>query len=94
MALARVVTFEGVDASHLEELRSRIEGEGRPDEIPATEIIILHDPETSTSTSIVFFDNEDDYAVGSAALEAMPTDQTPGRRTSVRKLDVAVRMTA
>lgn len=94
MALARVVTFEGVEASHLEELRSRIEGEGRPDDIPATEIIVLHDPETSTSTTIVFFDNEEDYARGNAALDAMPTDQTPGRRTSVRKHDVAIRMTA
>ncbi len=94
MALARVVTFEGVDASHLEELRNRIEGEGRPDDIPATEIIVLHDPETSTSTTIVLFDNEDDYAVGNAALDAMPVDETPGRRTSVRKLDVAIHMTA
>jgi hypothetical protein len=94
MALARVVTFEGVDAAHLAELRNRIEGEGRPDDIPATEIIVLHDPETSTSTTIVLFDNEDDYAVGNAALDAMPADETPGRRTSVRKLDVAIRMTA
>lgn len=93
MALARVVTFEGVDASHLEELRSRIEG-GPPDDIPATEIIVLHDPETSTSTTILFFDNEEDYARGNAALDAMPADETPGRRTSVRKHNVAVRMTA
>ena len=94
MALARVVTFEGVDASHMEELRNRIESGGRPDEIPATEIIVLHDPETATSTTIVFFDNEADYATGNAALDAMPADETPGRRTSVRKLEVAARMTA
>jgi hypothetical protein len=94
MALARVVTFEGVDASHLAELRSRIEGEGRPDDIPATEIIVLHDPETSSATTIVFFDNEADYATGNAALDAMPADETPGTRTSVRKHDVAIRMTA
>jgi hypothetical protein len=94
MALARVVTFEGVDASHMAELRTRIESGGRPDEIPATEIIVLHDPSTATSTTIVFFDNEDDYAVGNAALDAMPADETPGRRTSVQKLDVAIRMTA
>lgn len=94
MALARVVTFEGVDASHIEEIRGRIEGGGRPDDIPATEIIVLHDPETSTSTTIVFFDNEEDYARGNAALDAMPADETPGRRTSVRKHNVAIRMTA
>jgi hypothetical protein len=95
MALARVVTFEGVDASHLEDLRSRIEGEdGPPEDVPAREIIVLHDPETSTSTTILFFDNEDDYARGNAALDAMPADETPGRRTSVRKHEVAIRMTA
>lgn len=95
MALARVVTFEGVDASHLEELRSRIEGEdGPPDDVPATEIIVLHDPETSTSTTLVLFDNEEDYALGNATLDAMPADETPGRRTSVRKFEVAMRMTA
>ncbi len=93
MALARVVTFEGVDASHLGELRSRIEGDERPD-IPATEIIVLHDAGSATATTLVFFANEADYAVGNAALDAMPADETPGRRTSVRKLDVAIRMTA
>lgn len=93
MALARVVTFDGVEASHLESLRSRIEGD-RPDNLPATEIIVLHEPETSTATTIVFFDNEEDYAVGSATLDAMPGDETPGRRTSVRKHHVAIRRTA
>jgi hypothetical protein len=95
VALARVVTFEGVDASHLGELRSRIESEGGPpEEIPATELIVLHDPETSTSTTIVFFDSEEDYARGNAALDAMPAEETPGRRTSVRRFDVAIRMSA
>ncbi len=94
MALARVVTFEGVDASHLGEVRNRIESGGRSDDIPATEIIVLHDAGSATATTLVFFANEADYAVGNAALDAMPADETPGRRTSVRKLDVAIRMTA
>jgi hypothetical protein len=93
MALARVVTFEGVDASQLEQARSRIESEDVPRDIPATEIIVLHDPDSATSTTIVFFENEEDYARGDAALNAMPAAETPGRRTSVSKHDVAIRRT-
>jgi hypothetical protein len=42
---------------------------------------------------IVFFDNEDDYRRGDETLSAMPADETPGRRTSVSKYQVAIRMT-
>jgi hypothetical protein len=41
---------------------------------------------------IVFFDTEDDYAQGDQTLSAMPAGDTPGRRASVSKYDVAVRM--
>ena len=41
---------------------------------------------------VLFFETEDDYRRGDEALNAMPADQTPGRRTSVTKYDVAVRM--
>jgi hypothetical protein len=40
----------------------------------------------------VFFDNEDDYRQGDATLSGMPTDDTPGRRTSVGKYDVSLRL--
>ena len=93
MALARVVSFEGVNKERMDQLRSEIEGGQRPEEIPATEILILHDPEAETSLAILFFDDDDDYKRGDDALNAMPTDDTPGRRTSVTKYDVAVRMT-
>ncbi len=56
--------------------------------------MVLHDPEGETSLAIVFFDNEDDYRRGDAALDAMPADNTPGSRTSVTKYNVAIRMTA
>jgi len=85
MALARVVSFEGVNKERMDQLRSEIEGGQRPEEIPATEILILHDPEAETSLAILFFDNDDDYKRGDDALNAMPTDDTPGRRTSVTK---------
>ena len=94
MPFARVVSFDGVTKERIEELRREIGEQGRPDEIPATEIMILHDPEGEKSLAIVFFDTEDDYRKGDAALEAMPTGDTPGSRTSVTKYDVAIRMTA
>ena len=43
MALARAVTFEGVDSQHMAELSKEIENDPRPDDIPATEILMLHD---------------------------------------------------
>jgi hypothetical protein len=92
MALARVVAFDGVDSERMAQLRQEMEGNERPDDIPAKEIVILHDPESSKSLAIVFFDNEEDYAKGDAALNAMPASDTPGQRTSVMKYDVALRM--
>ena len=94
MALARVVTFEGVDRDRIEQLRQQIETGERPEGLDATEIIVLHDPSTNASLTVVFFDNEEDYARGDAALGAMPTGETPGRRVSVDKYDVAIRMTS
>jgi len=94
MALARVVTFEGVDNARIEELRGNIEGGERPEGLPASEMLLLHDPEASQSIAIVFFENEDDYRQGDTVLQAMPTDDTPGRRTSVTKYTVAARMKA
>jgi hypothetical protein len=92
MALARVVTFDGVNKDRMDQMRSEMEGGERPDNIPASEVIILHDPEAEKSVAIVFFENEDDYAQGDAALNAMPAGDTPGQRSSVTKYDVAMRM--
>ena len=92
MALARVVTFDGVDSDRIAQMQREMEGSERPDNVPATEIIILHDPETDKSLAIVFFDNEDDYRKGDEALSAMPAGDTPGQRTSVTKYQVAIRM--
>lgn len=93
MALARVVTFEGVGSDRMAQMKSEIEGGERPEEIPATEIVILHDPESEKALAILFFDNDDDYRRGDAALDAMPAGDTPGKRTSVTRYEVAVRRT-
>ena len=93
MALARVVTFKGVGSDRMAQMKSEIEGGERPEEIPATEILILHDPESEKALAILFFDNDEDYKRGDAALDAMPAGDTPGRRTSVTRYDVAIRRT-
>jgi hypothetical protein len=94
MAIARVVTFTGVDAERMAGMKQEMESGGRPDEIPASEIVVLHDPEAATALVVLFFDSEDDYRRGDAALNAMEPGDTPGRRSSVTRYDVAVRMTA
>ena len=94
MALARVVTFDGVNKERMDEL-DREMGEGEPPEgFPSSELVVLHDPEAEKSLVIVFFENEDDYARGDAILDAMPAGETPGSRTSVTKYNVATRMTS
>jgi hypothetical protein len=93
MALARVVSFDGVTRERMDQVKAEIESGERPGEIPATEFLLLHDPAADESLAILFFDSEDDYATGDAALNAMPTDDTPGTRTSVRKYEVVGRMT-
>ncbi len=93
MALARVVVFEGVDAGRMEEMKTQIGGEPPPG-VPATELMLLHDPAGQRATAIIFFDNEEDYRQGDEVLNAIPSAETPGSRASVTKHEVAVRMTA
>jgi hypothetical protein len=92
MALARVVTFEGIDSARIAEMKQQMEGGERPEGVPASEIIVLHDPAGDRSLVVVFFENEEDYRLGDETLSAMPASDTPGRRTSVTKYEVAIRM--
>ena len=92
MALARVVAFDGVTKARADDLEREMREGPPPGDIPATEIVMLHDPEAERSLVILFFESEDDYRRGDEALNAMPTGDTPGQRTSVTKYDVAIRM--
>ena len=65
----------------------------RPEGLPATEIVVLHDPDAEKSLVILFFETDEDYRRGDEVLNAMPAGDTPGRRTSVTRYDVAIRMT-
>ena len=93
MALARVVTFEGVDRNRMDELNREMQESDPPEGLSPTEVVVLHDGNADTSMVIVFFDSEDDYARGDEVLSAMPAGDTPGQRTSVTKYDVVTRMT-
>jgi hypothetical protein len=92
MALARVVFFDGVSKERAEEMKREMDSGERPEGMPASEIIVLHDPEAEKSLVVVFFDSEADYATGNQILDAMPAGDTPGRRSSVTKYDVVTRM--
>jgi hypothetical protein len=92
MTLARVVTFDGVGQDRIDEIREGMEG-APPEGLNPTEMLVLHDPDAEQAMAIIFFDNEDDYRKGDAVLDAMPSGDTPGRRTSVKRYEVAIRMT-
>jgi hypothetical protein len=92
MALARVVTFEGVNSDRIAEMKREMSEQDPPDDVPAKEVIVLHDADADKSLVILFFENEDDYRRGDETLNAMPAGDTPGRRSSVTKYDVAIRM--
>jgi hypothetical protein len=94
MALARVVTFEGVSKERVDRLTGEMRDGERPEGLPPSELMLLHDPGTETAVAIMFFDDEEAYEQGDKVLDAMPSDDTPGRRASVTKYDVAVRRTA
>ena len=92
MALARVVTFDGVTKDRMAEMQKEMEEGDPPEGFPSSELIMLHDPGADRSLAVVIFENEDDYKKGDEILGAMPAGDTPGQRTSVKKYDVAMRM--
>ena len=93
MAVARVVTFEGVSKQRMDEMDQEMQEGGQPEGLNAKEFVVLHDPDAEKSLVVLFFDTEDDYQRGDEILNAMPAGDTPGRRTSVAKYNVAKRMT-
>jgi hypothetical protein len=94
MALARVVSFEGVTSERMANLKSRIESGEPPEGMPPAELLILHDPEGERSLAIVMVENEEDYQKAHEVLDSMPGPETPGTRSAVTKYQVAVRANA
>ena len=93
MALARVVEFEGVTMDRLDLMRLVWVGGAPPEGVPVKELLVLHDADAEKAVVVVFFDSEEDYRQGNEALNAMPTEDTPGKRSSVKKYDVVHRQT-
>jgi hypothetical protein len=91
MPLARVVSFEGVSTERIEQMKQDMAEGERPEGMPSSEVLLLHDPGSEKSLVILMFETEDDYQRAHEILDAMPASDTPGRRTSVEKYDVAHR---
>ena len=92
MALARVVTFDGVSKDRMDEMGQEIEQGEPPEGMPPAEIIVLHDADAEKATVVIIFESDEDYQKGDEALNAMSGEDTPGQRTSVTKHNVAARM--
>jgi hypothetical protein len=92
MAIARVVTFEGVSKDRMDEMDREMRDGQPPEGFPDAELIVLHDAEAEKSLVVVIFETEDDYRRGDEILNAKPAGDTPGQRTSVSRYDVATRM--
>jgi hypothetical protein len=93
MAVARVVSFEGVSKERMDEMRRQMEEGPPPEDLPDGELIVLHEPDSEKTLVVFIFETDDDYQRAHEILDAMPADDTPGRRTSVTRYEVAHRMT-
>ena len=93
---ARVARWEGADAETLERTAAEIRKDaesGPPEGVPAQELMLLNDAEGGRSLAIVLFETEEDYRQGDETLNAMnPPGEGMGRRVSVEKYEVAVRL--
>ena len=74
-------------------MNREMEGREQPEDVPASEFVMLHDPEADKSVVIFFFETDEDYKRADEALNAMPAGDTPGQRESVTRYDVVMRMT-
>jgi hypothetical protein len=93
MAVARVVSFEGVSKERMDEMRRQMDEGPPPEDLPDGELIVLHEPDSEKTLVVFIFETDDDYQRAHEILDAMPADDTPGQRTSVTKYQVAHRMT-
>ncbi len=74
-------------------MNREMEGREQPEDVPASEFVMLDDPEADKSGVIFCFETDEDYKRADEALNAMPAGDTPGQRESVTRYDVVMRMT-
>src|SRR4051812_45042262 len=71
----------------LERVHRRV-GEGRPDEIPASEVVMLHDAEAQKALVVLFFDNEGGLQQGRRDPDGDAARRDAGQRRSFGKYGV------
>jgi hypothetical protein len=96
---ARVATFEGGDPEQVQQMVAMINkeaGSGPPDGVPATGLLILHQPAQGKVVAISLFETEADLKQGDATLSAMdpPVPGGMGNRSSVEMYEVPVKFDA
>src|SRR3954447_17201150 len=64
MALAGLVTFDGVSKERMEEMDREMQRGQPPEGMPSAELIVLHDPDAEKSVAVVIFDSEEYYKKG------------------------------
>jgi hypothetical protein len=86
---ARVVRFTDVDPEHLAQRVADVEGRDAPPvDIEVKQVQILHDEDQQTAVVIQIFDSAEDMAAAEAALDGMPSSDTPGARASIDRCEV------
>ena len=53
MALARVVSFDGVNSDRMAEMQRQMQDAEQRDDVPATEIVVLHEADAERSLVIL-----------------------------------------
>jgi hypothetical protein len=87
----RVVRFTDVSTDRINALAEQIKTvDGPPEGVPSVGIQVLHDESQGTAVVVQLFDSAEDMAAGGAALEAMPSEDTPGTRVSADSCVVKV----
>lgn len=94
---ARVATFEGGDPAKVRETIAQINarsGEGPPEGVPSTGLMILNNPNDGKVMAIGLFETEEDLRKGDETLNAMdpPVPGGMGDRVSVEMFEVPVKL--
>ena len=91
---ARVARWEGAQGDALRRSAEEISAQaasGPPEGVPAKGFLMLIDPDSGRSLSVVLFETEDDLRKGDETLNSMnPSRDDVGRRMSVENYEVAV----
>jgi hypothetical protein len=90
---ARVAKFEGGQGDVLRRTAAEINSRaasGPPEGVPAQGFMMLIDPDSGRSRSVVLFETEDDLRQGDATLNTMTPTEGGGTRSSVETYEVGV----